>query len=510
MHTNITDFFKGRKVIVVGLGKSGISVIRKLSLIAGEVSAIDNNPLIDVEPQLEFVKERKDFKLNLILDEQVNENTKILDGAALVILSPGVSANVGIISGAEERKIPVWSELEFGWQLLSEAQKKNTIAVTGTNGKTTVVSLMQKVFNDCGLESIVCGNIGNPLTDTIDTEGIPGQDFSAEKLIRIIEVSSFQLEKIKDFKPFASIILNITSDHIDRHFSMEKYADLKFKIFFNAAAGDWGILNIDNEYVKEGLNKRNDFRDRGLNIIKYSLYDNPDAQIFLRKSKIFYDINSTSGSIDISGIRLLGPHNISNVMSAIGAAKIYGLKDREIETSLNRFTPLEHRIEFVAEINGIRVYNDSKATNPDATIKALESFGRQVTLILGGKDKDMDFTVLLPALQAKVLNLILIGETKQKILNILNTGRQNLPKGEKTAGEKTAGNKTAVNKTAEEKLKYKVIVCDTLQEAVDKGLEVTESGNIFLFSPACASFDMFKDYKDRGKKFKKSVLDKAR
>jgi UDP-N-acetylmuramoylalanine--D-glutamate ligase len=510
MQTNNTNFFKGKKVVVAGLGKSGISAIRKLSLIAGEVIAVDNNTLIDVEPSLRFVKERKDFKLDLILDEKVNEDTGILDDAVLVILSPGVSANVGIIAGAEERNIPVWSELEFGWQLLSETQKKNTVAVTGTNGKTTVVSLMQKVFNDCGLESIVCGNIGNPLTETIDEGDIFGQNDSAEKLIRVIEVSSFQLEKIKDFKPFVSIILNITSDHIDRHFSMEKYADLKFRIFFNASAEDWSILNIDDEYIKEGLNKRNDLRDSGPNILKYSLCDNPDAQVFLRNSKIFYEINSSSGAIDISGVRLLGPHNISNIMSVIGAAKIYGLKDREIETSLNRFTPLEHRIEFVAEINGVRVYNDSKATNPDATIKALESFGRQVTLILGGKDKDMDFTILLPVLEAKVLNLILIGETKQKILNILNSVCQNVQNIEKITDGNIAEEKITKEKTAGEKLKYKVIVCGSLQEAVDKGLEITERGNIFLLSPACASFDMFADYKDRGKKFKKSVLDKVK
>lgn len=547
MQTNNINFFKGKKVIVVGLGKSGISAIRKLSKIAGEVVAIDNNPLINVEPHLEFVREIKDFNLNLILDEKANENTKILDDAALVVLSPGVSADVGIIAGAEAKNIPVYSELEFGWQLLSENQKKNTVAVTGTNGKTTVVSLMQKVFNGSGSDSVVCGNIGNPLTDTVDTDinsGVaPSQNASAEKLVRIIEVSSFQLEKIRDFKPLVSVILNITSDHIDRHFSMNQYADLKFKIFLNASPGDWGIFNIDDEYIAEGLKKRNDFRDSGLNVIKYSLHDNSEARICLRGSKIFYDINGSSGSIDISGIRLIGPHNISNVMAAIGAAKIFGLKDSEIETSLNQFTPLEHRIEFVAEVNGVRVYNDSKATNPDATIKALESFGRQVTLILGGKDKDMDFSVLLPALEEKVLNVILIGETKQKILNVLNSRSLGEPLDKKTTeekimvkkddleaadkktsegkgpNEKTACKNTVAGKWPDEKnpdgrelnenTKYKVIICDSLQEAVNTGLEITERGNVFLLSPACASFDMFTDYKDRGKKFKNLILDKA-
>jgi UDP-N-acetylmuramoylalanine--D-glutamate ligase len=520
MQADKINFIKGKKVVVVGLGKSGISVIRKLSLMAGEVIAVDNNPLMDCEPQLRFVKEIKDFKLNIILDEKANENTKILDDAALVILSPGVSANIGIIACAEERNIPVYSELEFGWQLLSEAQKRNTVAVTGTNGKTTVVSLIQKVFNDCGLESVVCGNIGNPLTDTIGTGSISGQDDPDQKLIRVIEVSSFQLEKIKDFKPFVSIILNITSDHIDRHFSLQRYADLKFRIFLNASSDDWGIFNIDDQHVAGGLKKWDNFRGLGLNVINYSIYDNLEAQVFTRNSKIFYGINDSTGVIDISGIRLLGPHNVSNIMSVIGAAKIFGLKDREIEASLKRFMPLEHRIEFVAEIKGVRVYNDSKATNPDATIKALESFGRQVTLILGGKDKDMDFTVLLPVLEEKVLNLILIGETKQKILNILNTGSQKAQYYEKTADRKTANgmaadgriakDKSAGGKAPEEKNKYNIIICDSLQEAVDKGLEVTESGNIFLLSPACASFDMFTDYKDRGKKFKKAVLDKAK
>lgn len=490
MQTDKIGFLKGKKVIVVGLGKSGISVIKKLSRIAGHVIAIDNNPLIDVEPSLEFAREIKGFRLDLILDEKANENVKILDDATLVILSPGVAANVRVVAWAEAQNIPVWSELEFGWQLLTEGQKGNAVAVTGTNGKTTVVTLIQKVFNDCGLESVVCGNIGNPLTDTIDMRDSFGQNDAEEKLMRIIEVSSFQLEKIKDFKPFVSIILNITSDHIDRHFSMQKYADLKFKIFLNASSGDWGIFNIDDEYIAGGLKKRNNFKDRGLNIVKYSLNDKPGAQVFLKNSKIFYDINSNSGTLDISGVKLLGPHNISNIMSVISAAKIYSLKDRKIETSLNQFTPLEHRIEFVAEVNGVKVYNDSKATNPDATVKALESFGRQVTLILGGKDKDMDFTVLLPVLKDKVLNLVLIGETRQKILNILNMSHDSGRTKEKTG--------------------YKVIVCDSLEEAVDKGLEMTESGNVFLLSPACASFDMFMDYKDRGKKFKKSVLSKIK
>jgi UDP-N-acetylmuramoylalanine--D-glutamate ligase len=535
MQTNKTNFFKGKKVVVVGLGKSGISVIRKLSLIAGEVLAIDNNPFIDIEPHLGFVKELEGFKLNIILDEKANENTKILDGAALVILSPGVSSNIGVIAGAEEKNITVWSELEFGWQLLSESQRKNTVAVTGTNGKTTVVSLIQKVFNDCGLESVVCGNIGNPLTDTVSAGDLSGQNDSAEKLMRIIEVSSFQLEKIQDFDPSVSIILNITSDHIDRHFSMEQYADLKFKIFLNASPGSWGIFNIDDQFIAEGLKKRNNFRNGGLNIIKYSLYDNKGAQVFLKDNKIFYDINGSTGAIDISGIKLVGPHNISNIMSVVSAAKIYGLKDLEIETTLSQFKTLEHRIEFVAEVKGIKVYNDSKATNPDATIKALESFGRQVTLILGGKDKDMDFTVLLPVMEEKVLNLILIGETKQKILNILNTSRQMAQHDEKIAGKKTRDGKIALRKTGggkittgktgggkitkekttagrepEEKTGYRVFVCESLQEAVEKGLEITESGNIFLLSPACASFDMFTDYKDRGKKFKKSVLEKTK
>ncbi len=492
MQTNTISFLRDKKAVVIGLGKSGISVIKKLVPISGHVVAIDNNPLIDVEPSLEFVKEVKGFKLDIILDAKANENIKILDDAKLVVLSPGVSADVGIIVAAEAKNIPVWSELEFGWQLLSDKQKKGTVAVTGTNGKTTVVTLIQKVFNDCGLESVVCGNIGNPLTDTIDSKDILVQSAdAAARLKRVIEVSSFQLEKIIDFHPFISILLNITSDHIDRHFSMERYADLKFKILFNASPGDWGIFNIDDRYIAEGLKKRNDFRGRGLNIIKYSLCDKPDARVYFKNSKIFYNIKESSGAIDLSHVRLLGPHNISNIMSVISAAKIYGLKDDEIEASLNRFTPLEHRIEFVADVKGVKVYNDSKATNPDATIKALESFGTQVTLILGGKDKDMDFTVLLPVLKEKVLSLVLIGETKQKILSIINTGQRDGP-------------------PKEEKTGYEVIVCDSMEEAVDKGLEITESGNILLLSPACASFDMFLDYKDRGNKFKKLVLDKKR
>lgn len=493
--SNIKDF-KGKRIMVIGLGISGRSVIRNIAGYVKHITAVDSNPCIIAEKDFNYVKRIKNFSFDLVLSENANRMRKILDGIDLIIVSPGVPNEIPLLRRADRLRIPVWSEIEIGWRLLNKKEKNNTIAVTGTNGKTTVVTLLQKVLSDGDIKSTACGNIGNPLISTIyKSRGSKisnknqGNFMSYEgqkDLVRVMEISSFQLERVHDFNPPVGIILNITSDHLDRHHSMKNYAEIKFRLFANSSSKSSAILNIDDEHIYSVLTRRDYFNKCPFNLINCSLdFENENACIRYKDSRILYDFNKLSGEIDISDISLKGKHNILNIMSVIAAARLFNVGDESIERTLKNFMTLEHRIEFIGEVNGIKIFNDSKATNPDATIKALESFEREVTLILGGKDKDMDFSILLPVMDKKVVNLILIGETKLKILKIIENYSRSV-----------SG------------LPYSVYVCGSFTEAVDKGFSVTEKGNVLLLSPACASFDMFKDYKDRGNKFKKIVIEK--
>ncbi len=529
---NLKDL-KDRRVLVVGLGISGKSVIKKLAGYVKHITAIDSNPYIDVRDEFENLNKIKNFSFSLILNENVINNINVLQEIDFIIVSPGVSNDILILNLADKKGIPVFSELEIGWMFLKNHEKKNTIAVTGTNGKTTVVNLIEKILSNAKKAAISCGNIGNPLINTIsrinnkdildlsfnnliisdssinnspNSNGNNNPNFNNDSIIRVIEVSSFQLERILSFNPKVGIILNITDDHLDRHHSMENYASIKFNLFKNFNKDHWAVLNIDDEqtskflfkmlaekgYKLNELDKKDCLEKISLfkkfNLITYSLNSFKfNTNLYLKDSKIFYSLGDYKGTINISKVKLRGKHNILNIMSAIAAVKIFGVSDAEIENTLCNFSTLEHRIEYVGNFKGINVYNDSKATNPDATIKALESFEREVTLILGGKDKDMDFSTLLPVMDRKILNLILIGEAKVKLLKTIESHAKNILD-----------------------LPYNVYLCNSFEEAVEKGLNVTEKGKVLLLSPACASFDMFQDYKDRGKKFKNLIFEKAR
>jgi len=514
---NIKEF-KNKKVLVVGLGVSGRSVIEKIAGYTKSIIAVDSNPYLNIKDEFNYLKKIKDFNFEVVIDENINKKRKILKDVDFIIVSPGVPNDIYLLKKADSLGIPVFSEMELGWRLLSKKEKENTIAVTGTNGKTTVVTLITKILNDANLNAISCGNIGNPLISTIKNGSTiknvnTNEDVSTienvvkfedinkydSNLIRVMEVSSFQLERIYSFNPKVGIILNITSDHLDRHYSMENYAKIKFNLFKNANKKNWAILNLDDEYINKIIEEKNYFDKCPFNLIGFSLdFSNQKACLKFKDSEVFYNFahnnfvynyrnnyNAYSGKVNLEGISLRGMHNVLNIMASIAALKIFNVNDQLIESSLRNFNTLEHRIEYVGEVDGVKVYNDSKATNPDATIKALESFEREVTLILGGKDKEMDFSILLPVMDKKVLNLILIGETKLKILKTI-----------KSYSKYVSG------------LPYNIYLCDNFNDAVEKGLAVTEKGKVLLLSPACASFDMFKDYKDRGKKFKNLVLNK--
>ncbi|MCL4416251.1 MAG: UDP-N-acetylmuramoyl-L-alanine--D-glutamate ligase [Actinobacteria bacterium] len=483
MEIDKNRFFKDKNVLVLGLGRSGLSVLDKLTPISKNLIAADDNKNFILPEEYSGLADNNKIKFFIGNTKDLEED--LLYRIDIIIVSPGVSMDLPLIKKAIRKKIEIWSELELAWHFMDAKQRENTIAVTGTNGKTTVTALIGKILQDYGLKTETCGNIGNPLLNTLQITGCLNNKKDASEIkkneddtIRVIEVSSFQLENSHLFNPHVAIILNITNDHIDRHKSMENYSRLKFKISGNQAKNDYLIVNCDDKHIAKYLNNINTMVKIKSRLIRVSLDDSKGTEIFHKKEQIIYDFLGLSGKVSIKGTNLIGLHNISNIMSAVGAVKIFNIDDLSISDSIRKFLPLPHRLEYCGEINEIRCFNDSKATNPDATIKALEYFKKEVTLILGGLDKGMNFRSLIPILNKKVLNLILIGSCKETLFNIFS-------------------------ETAHD---YKIFKAITLDEAVDKAFKVTEKGNVFLLSPACASMDMFKDYKERGEQFKKLVL----
>ena len=470
------DTVKNKNLLVIGLGKTGISVIKKLLDICATITGIDSNPALNIEEAFDGYQYSDYGNLKIILGKNISGEKEIFRKTDLVIISPGVPENIPIIRLASKYKIPIWSELELAWRLLADEDKDRTIAVTGTNGKTTVVNMIGKIIDDSGKNCAVCGNVGLPLIDTIDT-GNEYTDLQSD-LIRVIEVSSFQLERIYDFKPHISVILNITSDHIDRHKTFENYVDLKLKLLANQNKNDWSIVNADDRNINEKIMNIPKSRDQLPGIIKFGLQTKEGMDLFYENNRVYYRIGKSNGAINIKDILLKGKHNISNIMASIAAAVLMGIDKKSMEKTINTFKTLDHRLEYLGYIRGLKCFNDSKSTNPDATIVAVSDFGKEITLIMGGKDKDMDFSELIPVLNKKVKNLILIGETSSGIYK-----------------EVTKSN-----------CEYEIYRCGTLEDAVKKGFEVASPGEVLMLSPACASMDMFKDYKDRGNRFKNLIF----
>ncbi|MDD3776932.1 MAG: UDP-N-acetylmuramoyl-L-alanine--D-glutamate ligase [Actinomycetota bacterium] len=448
-------FLKGKNILVLGLGKTGQAVIKKMKPMAETLIALDDNAHADIG-------NIRELGVRVVLGPDARKK-EALDDADIVIASPGIPASHPVIRYALEINVPVWSELELAWSLLPRAERKRTIAVTGTNGKTTVVNLLGHILKKNGREARVCGNVGDPLINNLE----------GSELYRVIEVSSFQLERSNSFSPHIGILLNISSDHIDRHGSVEQYAKIKFKLFAYQNKSSFCLLNRNDAIINRTL------AETGIpsQIINYGLNRKRDLNLWYKPGQIKYSLLGKKGSINIEKSMLKGKHNISNILASVAAAKILNLADEEIEQALNTFQPLEHRLEYIGQCRGIDCYNDSKATNPHSTIAALENFNQPVTLVMGGKDKGMDLDDLLKVLNIKVSHLVLIGESKTQILKKLES----------------------------KDINFKVYKSKTLKQAVDTGLAVTPKGGVFLLSPAFASMDMFVDYKDRGNQFRALV-----
>ncbi|MHB8155685.1 MAG: UDP-N-acetylmuramoyl-L-alanine--D-glutamate ligase [Candidatus Omnitrophota bacterium] len=414
-----SEYFKNKKVTIVGLARSGVACANLLHRLGAFVSVTD----IKDDPQSRQACTKLCF--SEIKVELGKHSQDLIKQADLVVISPGVPMNSLCVNWAKEFNKLLISEIEVA-SILCPAQ---IIAVTGSNGKTTVTTLIGKVLAAAQKNVFVCGNIGNPFC--AEVEKMRSGDFV------VLEVSSFQLETIKDFKPAIAIILNLTPNHLDRYNNIQEYLDAKKRIFMNQDQGDFLVLNADDPF---------------LNFISSNL-----------KSKVIF-FNKKEGS---------NP----NQSAVIAVGRILGVESGKMQKVFQEFKGIQHRLEEVAEINGVKFINDSKATTADSAIWAMSNISSPIILIAGGRHKGIDYRVILDAAKGKVIHAFLIGEAKDIIAADLNEGSFSIEK------------------------------ADTLKEAVTKAYLSARPGYAVLLSPMCSSYDMFTDYEERGRAFKRIVLD---
>jgi UDP-N-acetylmuramoylalanine--D-glutamate ligase len=447
--------FKDKKVLLVGLAKTGVSAIKKLVNLGSIVTVNDIKNKEQLSEVLSDLKELKnvDYVLGTHLDDVSNID--------LAVVSPGVPLDLPFIKKLYNEKIEVIGEVELSFRL---SKNPTFIGITGTNGKTTTTSLTGEIYKACGRDTYVVGNIGTPVIDVVD--------IADENSFLITELSSFQLESVSSFRPRVSAILNITEDHLNRHHTMENYIDAKANIFKNQEKEDYTILNYDDEMVRNLKDRCNS------NVIYFSRKVQLDQGIFVDENgDIIIKLNNESIKLmNKSEISIPGNHNLENALAAIGMSIVLGVELDVIKKVLKTFGGVEHRLEFVKEINNIMFVNDSKGTNPDSTIKAIEAYDRPIILIAGGMDKYSDFTDMIKSFNGGVKSLVLLGETAEKI--------------EKTANKEGFFDCYRVN---------------NMKEAVAKAYSLAVSGDVVLLSPACASWDMYPNFETRGMDFKNNV-----
>ncbi len=445
-----------QRVIVAGSGKSGIAAAKLLLDMGGEVILYDSNKDLDKEEIRK--KFKKEDKVTVLLGELKRSD---LLGVELCVISPGIPLDAPFVSVLAQVKIPVWSEIQLAYQ----CAKGKLIAITGTNGKTTTTALTGEIMKSFFEDVHVVGNIGIPYTE----EALSTEDDS----VTVAEVSSFQLETIMDFRPDVSAILNITPDHLNRHKTMECYIAVKESITMNQKKGDTCVLNYDDPVLRE-FGQKEDLLPK---VIFFSSREELKDGYFLDGDKIMYAEGGKKKEIvDVRELQLLGRHNYENVMAAIAMSAAVGVPMERIVEAVKKFQAVEHRIEFVLERAGVKYYNDSKGTNPDAAIQAIKAMPGPTLLIAGGYDKDAQYDEWIESFDGKVKYLVLIGQTRDKIAQCAKAhGFTN------------------------------VMYAEDMAEAVHVCASYADSGDNVLLSPACASWGMFKDYEERGRIFKECV-----
>ncbi len=424
---------EGLKVAVVGMKRSGVAAMDLLKQHGAMVRGIDENssPDTGILPQ----------------------TPESFDGVNLVVLSPGVPADVSVVETVRSQGIAVIGEVELAGYFLNGP----VIGITGSNGKTTTTAMIGHILKASGLPVQVGGNIGLAPTSMVDT--------SRAGQWNVLELSSFQLETIDQFRVNIGVCLNVTPDHLDRHYTIEKYAAAKGRMFENQAPEDYAVLNGDDPYCVSYAS------ETAAQTLWFSLSHPVAPGLWLDHGKIIFDGDLLIAQPDVP---LRGLHNIENTMAAAAAARLAGASIEQIQNAIRTFPGVEHRLEFVRERNGVKYYNDSKATNVDATIKALDSFDGGLWIILGGKDKKSDYTLLTSRLRRKARGVLLIGAAASIITKQIGDA---IP----------------------------LIQCGTLEAAVLRAARDATAGETVLLSPACASFDQFENYEHRGRVFKTAV-----
>lgn len=449
--------FSKNKVLVIGLARSGINSALFLAKEGADILISDSKSQEQLAEIINDLDKFDNVKYILGRNPMIDE-VKDIDFA---VVSPGVPLELEYITQLKSMGISVISEIELAYKV---AVKKGVsfIGITGTNGKTTTTSILGEIIKASGKETYVVGNIGNPAIKAVDE--------ASENAVLVTELSSFQLESIDLFKPVVSTVLNLTEDHMDRHHTIENYAMAKANIFKNQDRDDFCILNYDDPITR----KMGD--ECSARVIYFSVKNILPKGIYLEDGEIIINIDKKMSLMKTKDLSLPGEHNIENCMAAIGVALSYGVDEQVIKDVLMTFKAVEHRLEYVNTINGVKYVNDSKGTNPDSTIKAVQSYDQPIILIAGGYDKGSDFTELFSIAKKYVRTVIVLGQTSDLIY------------------------KTAKDAGIEEIFKV-----DSISQAVKKASEVADFNNVVLLSPACASWGMYNNYEERGNDFKKCV-----
>lgn len=440
----------GKRVLVVGLGRTGLVTSLFAAGYGAAVTATDMRTESDLG---ETASKLREAGVRLELGGHLSST---FVGRDLIVVSPGVSPKLEMVALARSSGVPVWSEIELAWRFL----RGKLVAITGSNGKTTTTSLVSHILRTAGIDTLTGGNIGVPLLSLVES--------TTDSTVTVAEVSSFQLETIEKFRPDVGILLNLTPDHLDRHTSFEEYAAAKMRLFENQLDRDVAVLNADDPEVTKRM-------PSGPRIFWFSRSKRVTEGAFLQGNQI---VIRHEGSDLVVGRRdevsLRGEHNLENVLAACAAAHLAGASPADIATGVKTFRGVEHRLELVGEIGGVEFYNDSKATNVDAALKAIEAFGGPLIVILGGKDKGSPYTPLKEPLRRRARRVILIGAAAEKIASDLGEG-------------------------------LSIFQAGTLDRAVQAAKEQAQPGDVVLLAPACSSFDQFENYEHRGRVFRQLV-----
>jgi len=443
---------KGKKVLVIGFGKTGKAATQFLLNRQASVIVTDKKTCWEREDDLDFFKKRgTEFVLG-------SHPAELFLRPDIIVISPGVDSNLKGLSDAQKQGIPVMSEIELASRFITVP----IIAVTGTNGKTTTTSLIAEILQHSGFSVFMGGNIGTPLINVV-------QDAVQADFI-VVELSSFQLETIKEFTPHIAILLNLSEDHLDRHSSFNSYCKIKFRIFINQSREDFAIVNRTDEACTPmipGLTPQ---------VVSFGSPSFSGKGVYFDPQFLYYrQEDDSTHAYELAKVKLLGEHNKENMAAAVAAAELCGCPQGKIQESLELFRGLEHRLEYVQKIEEVSFYNDSKATNIDSLVKALQSFPGNILLIAGGREKGGDYEDLKKEIETKVKMIILLGEAREKFFRLFHS----------------------LTSTR---------LVEGMEQAVQVAFQNAQGGDVVLLSPGCASFDMFSNYEERGKIYKEAIV----